>query len=210
MLNKIKYKKLLFFILKSSILKSVYYSIKYNGLLLVSRKVKIKTQKNSRIIIAKKKLIVIGLEYDSTTEKVHLVLSENSKLEFLGSANIKKGVQITLGENASLQIGDQTFINERSKIIIYNKCYIGSNCAISWDVTITDSDVHTVNWNKPIGEVFIGNHVWIGFGSSIIKDSFISDGCIVAAHSLVKNKFSTKSLIAGIPATVKSNNIEWN
>ncbi|ALM72128.1 acyltransferase [Vibrio vulnificus] len=196
-------------LLKSSIVKSIFYSLKYKGLILASRTVKIKSKGKARIIIPKNKVIKIGLEYDSTIEKVNIVLEEHSTINFLGSASIKKGVQISLGKNALLCIGDKTYINENTKIFVYDKCTIGDKCAISWNVTITDSNVHTLNNNAPSEEVFVGDNVWIGFGSSILKGSRIESGSVIAAGAVVNNKFGSKNLLAGNPAKVIKENVEW-
>ena len=196
--------------LKLSIIKSLYYSIRYKGLILASRKVKIKSASRAKIIIPRGKVIQIGLDYDSTIDNVNIILKKEAVISFLGSASIKKGVQISLDSNSFLSVGDKTYINERSRLLIYNKCTIGNNCAISWDVTITDSNVHQLNNNASTGEVFIGDNVWVGFGVSILKNSKIERGSVISAGSLVNNQFDERKLLAGNPAKVIKENIYWN
>lgn len=50
--------------------------------------------------------------------------------------------------------------------------------------------------------VHIGNNVWIGDNVVILPGSYIGDGCIVGANSVVTGKFGNNSIIAGTPAKV--------
>jgi acetyltransferase-like isoleucine patch superfamily enzyme len=50
------------------------------------------------------------------------------------------------------------------------------------------------------GKVKIGSNCWIGAKVVILKDVEIGDYCVVAAGSIVRNSFSSGSLIAGNPA----------
>ncbi len=201
--------RLFFYIKRISIYKSLWYSLRHKSVILVSSSVRIVKKKSAKIHFCKKSIVTIGLEYDSTIEPVNIVLEDNAELIFNGKCSIKKGVQISLGKNAIMSLGDKTYINERSKIIIYEMCRIGNECAISWDVTITDSDVHKLDERCNKQEVVIGDNVWIGFGSSIIKGSYVGNGSVVAACSLINNKFDDYCLIAGVPAKIKKRNIKW-
>lgn len=64
-------------------------------------------------------------------------------------------------DNAFLSIGEGTYINKRSEIRIKDKVTIGADCAISWDVSILDTDYHSINGNEISKPISIGNHVWI-------------------------------------------------
>ena len=48
--------------------------------------------------------------------------------------------------------------------------------------------------------VVIGNDVWIGGGSFILKGVTIGDGAIVAANSVVNNDVAPYSIVGGTPA----------
>ena len=55
-----------------------------------------------------------------------------------------------------------------------------------------------INENKPIE---IGNHVWIGAKSTILKGTKIADGSVIGAGSLGTGLLSDeKSIYAGQPA----------
>ena len=55
----------------------------------------------------------------------------------------------------------------------------------------------------------IGNHVWIGENSMVLKGVTIGDGVVIAASSVVTRDIPPHSLVAGIPAKVIRENIEW-
>lgn len=57
-------------------------------------------------------------------------------------------------------------------------------------------------------ENIIGRHVWIGTRSMILKGSYIPDGCIIGASSVVNKKYNEdNSLIAENPTIIKKKNI---
>lgn len=91
----------------------------------------------------------------------------------------------------------------------------GNNSIISWDCFILDTDFHRIykdgniiNENKPIE---IGNHVWIGAKSTILKGTKIADGSVIGAgRSLGTGLLSDeKSIYAGQPAKLIKKNINW-
>ncbi|MBM7417242.1 MULTISPECIES: acyltransferase [Nocardiaceae] len=125
-------------------------------------------------------------------------------------ARLYDGVSIFLDhEHASIEIGDRTYINRRSELVCQNHIKIGSDCAISWDVTISDTDYHEIIGGRArSAEVVIGDNVWIASGVRILKGVTVGDGSVIAAGSLVINDIPPRSLAAGAPAVVKKN-VEW-
>jgi maltose O-acetyltransferase len=49
----------------------------------------------------------------------------------------------------------------------------------------------------------IGDGCWIGANVTIIDGVEISDGCVIAAGSLVNSNIPSNVLVAGIPAIIK-------
>jgi acetyltransferase-like isoleucine patch superfamily enzyme len=58
-------------------------------------------------------------------------------------------------------------------------------------------------------EIKIGNHVWIGENSFILKGVTIGDGAIVAATSVVTKDVPPRCIVAGNPAQIIRRNIDW-
>ena len=93
---------------------------------------------------------------------------------------------------------------------------IGNDCMFSSDVQIWASDTHTItdmNGNcTNIGRfVHIGNHVWLGYGVFVLKNTTIPDDSVVGCKAVVCGKFDFQnSIIAGNPAKVMKKNVNWN
>ena len=112
-------------------------------------------------------------------------------------------------KDATIKIGKHTYINRRSEIRCQKEVRIGDYCAISWDVSIMDSDYHSINENVMSAPIIIGDHVWIGCKSIILKGVTIGDGAIVAAGSIVNNNVPANTLVGGNPAKILRENVSW-
>jgi acetyltransferase-like isoleucine patch superfamily enzyme len=110
---------------------------------------------------------------------------------------------------ASISIGDQTYINRRTEIKCQNKVTIGRACAISWDVVIMDTDYHSINGKSTTSPVHIGDNVWIGCKSIILKGVCIGDGAIIAAGSVVTKDVPPNTLVGGNPAKLLNERVTW-
>lgn len=95
---------------------------------------------------------------------------------------------------------------------------IGKDCMFSHGIKMRVSDGHTIYKtdnleiiNKPQQGITIGEHVWIGMNSVILKDVTILSNTIVGAGSLVNKSFNRENIIiAGIPAGIVKENINWS
>ena len=182
---------------------------------IVSQKGTIILDKSSVIDIQSGRLL-IG-ESDSPTNKrtksCEIVLEPESMMRCAGDLILYEGVGVRVTEGAKLSIGDHTYLNRSASIDCTQEITIGDYCAISDNVQILDSDFHPITYNgktstisKP---VHIGNHVWIGRSAIILKGVTIGDGAIVGAGSIVTRDVPPGCLVAGNPARVIKENVEW-
>lgn len=110
-----------------------------------------------------------------------------------------KGAMCIIGDNCRI---NGVYIHAKSKI------FIGSNTVIAAGVNILDSNGHEVySENRTQGrdipkEIHIGNNVWIGLNSIILKGTHIGDNSIVAAGSVVKGVFPCNVIVQGNPAVI--------
>ena len=116
------------------------------------------------------------------------------------------GCRVSVNDGGELYLGQNVWFTGNSLLIIRKKCTIGNSVACSWNVTIMDHDAHCIEYadrisapNKNDG-VKIGDNVWIGFGSSILKNACMGSVCVVSANSFVNKKFGNHLLIGGVPA----------
>ena len=135
----------------------------------------------------------------------------------IGENVVIKGGELWLEDNATkITIGSFTTI-EKAHIAATednSEINIGMDCMIANDVEIRTGDSHSIVNEKnfrmnPAQNVRIGNHVWIGNRSAILKGVELGDSCIVGFGSVVTKSFEPKSLIAGIPAEVLKNDTNW-
>ena len=64
---------------------------------------------------------------------------------------------------------------------------------------------------KNSGPIQVGNHCWICSKSTILKNGFLGNDCILAYNSILNKKISDKGhlLYAGQPARVVKENVDW-
>jgi hypothetical protein len=134
---------------------------------------------------------------------------------FNGPAFIGHGSKISVDKTGLLIIGMGFTITAESTIFVREKVEFGNGCLISWDVLIMDNDAHRIwdengriiNGNKPI---YVGNHVWIGCRTTLLKGSYIPDHSVISSNSLVNTYLeTTHAIYAGVPAKLKKQNITW-
>lgn len=102
-----------------------------------------------------------------------------------------------------------------SAIFCAHKVSFGSDCLISWENLIMDTDVHKVFCHEEQTnhdrEISIGNHVWIGCRCTILKGSRMPDNTVIAAGSLICRPMSQSGCVmGGNPLQVIKKEIEWS
>lgn len=104
----------------------------------------------------------------------------------------RSGSHIRVRKNAELLIGNNVSINHNCMVVCHKKIEIGNDVMLSPNVMIYDHDhdfraeggVKSMKYkNSPIK---IGNNVWIGANSIILRGSIIGDNSVIAAGSIVK------------------------
>ncbi|MBA3704397.1 MAG: acyltransferase [Bacteroidetes bacterium] len=144
---------------------------------------------------------------------VNIYFGFKTEVKLGESISIGPGVNIIAKDGAKLTIGSGTYFTSDMHLEAAKSINIGSDCAISWGVTIIDTNHHKIlseESNTNYGEgVTIGNHVWVGCNVTILKGTEIGDNSIIAAGSLVKGKYPKNTMIAGNPAKVIKQNINW-
>lgn len=141
------------------------------------------------------------------------ILLKNGSINFNNRVFLYPNIKLSVNgknEKAILDIGEFTQIGDRTEIHVGKKVSIGKNCAISWDVCIMDRDYHELDSIcEKIEEVIIGNNVWIGCRSTILKGVNIGDGAIIAAGSVVTKNVPSNTCVAGNPAKIIKKDVVW-
>ncbi len=94
-------------------------------------------------------------------------------------------------QNGKLSIGHNCFINANTNITCIESVTIGDRCQFGPNVVIVDHD-HDYKGisSEPLisGPVVIGENVWIGANSVILRGANIGDGAVIAAGSIIKGE----------------------
>ena len=142
-----------------------------------------------------------------------VIIRKNGAIRVGRKVQLHKGVKLSAFGNeysTEIIIGDNTSIGDRTEIHAGKKVEIGRGCNIAWDVCIMDRDYHKFNSKtEDIKPVKIGDDVWIGCNSIILKGITIGNGAVIAAGSVVTKDVPPKTLVGGNPAKVLKEDIYW-
>jgi acetyltransferase-like isoleucine patch superfamily enzyme len=137
----------------------------------------------------------------------------------IGASSLVRSNVVFEKEDATISVGNRCFIG-KALISVADSVEIGNDVLISWGVTITDHNSHSLkfserqcdvedwhgrnkNWTRvKIGKVVIQDKVWIGFNAIVLKGVTIGEGAIVAAGSVVSKDVPPFTIVAGNPARV--------
>ena len=135
---------------------------------------------------------------------------------FKGSARFGHGCKLSVGGRGRLVVGDRFTISAESTIVANTKVEIGRNVLFSWDILLADTDFHNINDESgdvinPDTPVIIGDDVWIGCRSLILKGSQIPSGTIVAAGTTITStvQYGKNSIVGGNPVRALKENVNW-
>ena len=144
------------------------------------------------------------------------ISNDNCEIELLCKF-CKIGVSCDNGDGQILKIGKNSSLGgvyfhmqQNSKIII------GENCLFSDEIHFWSNDGHTLlddkgNVLNDTQPIIVGNHCWVGYQVKLLKGSELADNCVVGFGSILTKKILTKNcVVAGIPARVVKENINWD
>ena len=120
------------------------------------------------------------------------------------------GNTVSLGEHTYLAGEIQLAVMEGTAISI------GRDCLFSSPVKIRTGDSHSLLQKStgqrinPSQSVTIGNHVWVGTDTTILKGVSVADGCVVGAGSLLCKTYENPNcVLAGVPAKEVRQDVDW-
>ncbi|WP_171032382.1 acyltransferase [Polaribacter aestuariivivens] len=144
-------------------------------------------------------------------QNAKITLGENVVITSCSSTNpigVKhKCILAVLNSGAQINIGNNTGITGAS-ICCSTQVDIGSNVYIGSGVGIWDTDFHPINWKEREKRpndgkslpIKIGDNVFIGANSIILKGVTIDDGAVIGAGSVVSRNVGSNEIVAGNPA----------
>ncbi len=132
-----------------------------------------------------------------------------------------KGELLTFAHGGAINIGEYCYIGESTRIWSAGSIRIGNRVLIAHNVTILDSLTHPIGAKArhehfkhiitqghpdriDLGEraVDIGDDVWIGCMSIVLRGVSLGQGAIVGAGSVVTENVPPWTIVAGNPAHI--------
>ena len=114
-------------------------------------------------------------------------------------------IELGCDENASLTIGDNTYINYGTSIAAAESVAIGKDCLIGTYVMIVDNDFHRLEPERRFeppdpAPTTLEDNVWIGGHSLVLKGVTIGENSVIAAGSVVTRDVPPNVVYGGNPA----------
>lgn len=200
---------------KDSFFKKTSFFIKNNNNILFFKKKSI--LKNCQIIVEGFNN-VLYIDKSTLLRDSYIKIEGNNNKIFIGNNCCLKNLTIDMkNENSVIKIGNKTSIEE-ARITSFEpyKIEIGKDCMFSANIVIMNTDVHKIydidtglktNEGK---EISIGDHVWLGIRTIILKGVSIGDNAIVAAGSIVTKDVKANTIVSGNPVKQIKENKNWS
>lgn len=142
---------------------------------------------------------------------------------FSGNVRVELGSEVIVHSRATFaaghlhdaplfMVGDHTYLGPGLTVSVAERITVGSHCHLASNVSLYDNDTHPLDPEKraagepvtagEVHSVVIGDHVWIGEGSIVLKGVHIGDRAVIGAGSVVTRDISSGAVAAGNPARV--------
>ena len=116
-------------------------------------------------------------------------------------------LEVSIGPEGTLEIGDQTFINYGTSIGATKHVRIGPRCNIGSHVMMIDNDFHRLEPERrlevpPSAPIVLEENVWLGSRVIVLRGVTIGAHSAIGAGSVVVDDVPSRSLAVGVPARV--------
>ena len=122
------------------------------------------------------------------------------------AARTKLGVWSREEGCGRIAVGDYVLISPGTRISASDEIVIGDSVMMANGVYITDSDWHGIydrtERDERVTPVRIGDNVWLGDHSVVLKGVTIGENSVVAANAVVTRDVPANVVVAGSPAKV--------
>lgn len=164
---------------------------------------------------AKKNMIVIGSDHeDYTASSGKAELNIQGTWKFQGNLRIGPDACIAIAKDALLEMGADAYLGRDTQIHCCHHICIG-NGVFAGEMYACDSTIHQILSDvnpKPMnGEVIVGDGVYLGFRTVLLKGTVIPAGSVVGSGAVCVSDYSKSGtenlLICGNPAVIKAQGI---
>lgn len=101
--------------------------------------------------------------------------------------------------NGELSVGGNFFCNANCDILCNRSITFGYDNLLGWNITLLDSDGHNTYhkgvFQEPMKVITLGNHVWLGANSTILKGVSLADNTIIPYGSVIHKSNDEKYVV---------------
>lgn len=130
-----------------------------------------------------------------------ITLDNGAELRIGSNFKMRDGSKIRVRKGAVCKLGKNVSVNSNNMIVCHESVEIGDNVQLSSNVQIYDHD-HDFRTDGGVkagkyktAPVKIGNNVWIGANTVVLRGTEIGDNCVIGACCVVKGVFPTNSVL---------------
>ncbi|WP_158232647.1 acyltransferase [Sporosarcina sp. P26b] len=137
------------------------------------------------------------------------LISFSTKIRIKGKGKVilkkkvgtRRNVELAVDTMGVISIGKSCFFNNNCMVVAHEKILIGDYCSFGPNVLIYDHDHDFRAYNGiksghfKTSTIEIGNNVWVGANSIILRGSKIGDNCVIAAGSVIKGEYKSNSIV---------------
>jgi acetyltransferase-like isoleucine patch superfamily enzyme len=182
-------------------------------------KQRLKIFKGEKLILGSELQILGSLPVVKIPGNGRIIIGNNVVLnsDFKNSnTSLTTKVKFVVGIHGLIKIGNNCDLNGTC-MVAYDEIEIGDFCQFASSSLITDTDFHSVKPDVRLNQmqglpfsfdevkkkkIKIGNNVWVGWNTVILKGVTIGDNSVIAAGSVVVKDVPANVMVAGNPAVV--------
>jgi acetyltransferase-like isoleucine patch superfamily enzyme len=174
------------------------------------RRVRIKIEGNHNVVRVHPTCKLVNVSFR--------LLGDSLRVELGEAVKISDGAEFLLmGDGAVIRLGHHTTV-ESARFIAHGgtEIELGPDCMLAYQIEVRTSDSHSILDDttgeriNPDKSVHIGEHVWIGARSVVLKGVRIGDRSIIATGSIVSKDIGAGVIAGGTPASQIKDGVTWD
>jgi acetyltransferase-like isoleucine patch superfamily enzyme len=168
------------------------------------------------VVIGERNKIIIGK--NSIIRNTMIYIYGNNNIVEIKNNVIISGGELWIEDNRNRILLENYVSIEHAHIAITGnekEIIIGEDSMLSNQITLRTGDSHAII--NELGEkinyeqnIYIGKHVWLGNGVTVLKGVHIGDNSVIGTKAVVTKNIPASVIAVGIPATILKTNINWD
>ena len=145
------------------------------------------------------------------------LIGENHTCVIGAGARLRGGHFLLEDSGGRLEIGAETTMFAPMVVVSEGgSIRVGRQCLVAYGLDLRNSDGHSVldaatrERVNPPADTTIADHVWLGNNCQVLKGVTVGTHSIAAARSVITKSVPPHTLVAGVPAKVIREGVDWD